>query len=114
MRREKINENYLDRIPIRRAEIGWKTDDSGAVVLETENKGFFNFIAHKLFKRPKLSYIHLDETGSFVWPLIDGNKSISDIAAEVDAHFGEAAQPLYERLAKYFQILESYGFVAFK
>ena len=32
----------------------------------------------------------------------------------VEEHFGEKAEPLYPRLAKFFQILESYGFVSFK
>ena len=53
----------------------------------------------------------IDKTGSFVWPLIDGKKSIADLAKDVDARFGEEAHPLYERLAKFFQILDSYGFI---
>ena len=52
--------------------------------------------------------------GSFVWPLIDGERNITDIGVFVKEHFGEKAEPLYERLAKYFKVLESYGFVEFK
>ena len=52
--------------------------------------------------------------GSFVWPLIDGEKDITEIGKTVKEHFGEKAEPLYERLAKYFQILESYGFISVK
>jgi len=29
----------------------------------------------------------------------------------LEEEFGEKAYPLYERIAKYFQILESYGFI---
>lgn len=107
-------ENYLDRVPVRKEGIGWSKDENGNVTLEIENEGLFNRVAQKLFKKPKISYIHLDETGSFVWPLIDGEKTITDIAKEVDGHFGEKAYPLYERLAKFFQILDSYGFVCWK
>ena len=32
-------------------------------------------------------------------------------AVELEEKFGEKANPLYERLAKYFQILESYHFI---
>ena len=64
-----------------------------------------------MFKKPRISYVHLDETGSFVWPLLDGKKTIFEIGKEVEEKFGEAAHPLYARLAKYFQILDSYGFV---
>ncbi len=107
-------ENYLEKIPVRNDSLGWKADDEGVVTLEITNKGFFNKIAQRFFKKPKISYVHLDETGSFVWPLIDGEKDILKIGEEVEAHFGEKANPLYERLAKFFQILESYGFIKFK
>ncbi|MBE6688724.1 MAG: PqqD family protein [Ruminococcaceae bacterium] len=108
------SENYLDRIPCRNPAIGWKCDGEGKVTLEIENKGIFNRIAQKFFRKPRISYVHLDENGSFVWPLIDGEKDIAALGIEVKNHFGDAAEPLYERLAKFFQILSSYGFVTFK
>ncbi len=111
MKKQKIASNFLDKIPTRNPEIGYTVDEKGVITLEIENKGLFNRIAQKVFKKPKISYIHLDEMGSFVWPIINGEKSISEIGEAVDEHFGEKAHPLYERLAKYFQILESYGFV---
>ena len=111
MKKQKIASNFLDKIPTRNPDIGYTVDEKGVITLEIENKGLFNRIAQKIFKKPKISYIHLDEMGSFVWPIINGEKSISEIGEAVDEHFGEKAHPLYERLAKYFQILESYGFV---
>lgn len=110
----KKKENYLERIPLKNEKLGWKAEENGLVTLEITNKGIFNKIAQKFFKKPKISYVHLDELGSFVWPLIDGEKDIIKIGEEVKEHFGEKAEPLYERLAKFFQILESYGFVKFK
>ena len=109
-----ISENYLEKIPTHKEGIGWKIDADSRVTLEIENKGFMNRLAQKIFKKPKISYIHLDELGSYVWPLIAGNKSISEIGKLVDEHFGEKAHPLYERLAKFFQILESYNFITMK
>ncbi len=108
------SENYLERIPFRADTLAWSKDENGIVTLEKVNTGIFNKIAHKLFKRPRVSYIHLDENGSFVWQIIDGEKSILELGKEVEEHFGEAAHPVYERLAKYFQILDSYGFIYFK
>ncbi len=110
---KKIDVNYLDKIPSRNPEIAYTAEENGVITLEIENTGVFNRIAQKLFKKPKNRYVHLDEMGSFVWPIINGEKSIADIGKEVDEHFGEAAHPLYERLAQYFKILESYGFVKF-
>ena len=64
-----------------------------------------------LFRRPRVSYIHLDKLGSFVWPLLDGKTNIIELGKQVEAEFGEEAHPLYERLARYFQILDSYRFI---
>lgn len=112
--KNKIAENYLDRKPIRNENIKWTVDDNDKITLHIENKGFFNRIAQKLFGKPKVSFVHLDSNGSFIWQLFDGQKDLTEIANAVDAHFGEAAHPLYERLAKYCQILESYGFIKTK
>ena len=109
-----ISKNYLEGIPLRHPDLNWSRDEEGLVTLEIENTGLFNRIAQKFFKKPKISYVHLDEMGSFVWPLLDGERDLIKIGGCVKEHFGEKAEPLYERLAKYFQILESYHFIQWK
>lgn len=109
-----ISQNYLEKIPVRPEQIQWSADKEGIVTLDIENTGFFNRAAQKLLKKPKVSHIHLDEMGSFVWPLLDGEKNIIELGKLVEAQFGEKANPLYERLAKYFQILDSYDFIEWK
>ena len=113
MKKKKIviPENYLDRIPVRADSIQWKVSSEGMVTLEIENSGWANRIAQVLFGRPQSSYIHLDELGSFVWPLLDGKKDITALGELVEEKFGEDAHPLYERLAQYFRILDSYHFI---
>lgn len=108
------SENYLERCPIRPERIPWSVDEKGIVTLDIENKGFFHWIAQKFFGRPKVSHIHLDKIGSFVWPLLDGKKDILALGILVKEEFGDEAEPLYERLAKYFQILDSYSFIQWK
>ena len=109
-----IPKNYLDRIPMRPANLPWKTEEDGIVTLEVENKGWVNHLAQKFFGRPKVSYVHLDKLGSFIWPLLNENTTLTELGKLVDDEFGEEAHPLYERLARYFQILDSYGFVEWK
>ncbi len=112
MKKKQIKpQNFLDKKPLRHPDLKWETDENGLVTLAIENKGVFNRIAQKVFKKPKISYVHLDEMGSFIWPLLDGEKDITALGNPVNAHFGEKAYPLYERLVKYLQILESYGFI---
>ena len=115
MKRKKvIEENFLEKIPFHKENLGYSIDDNGNVTLEMENTGVVNKIAQKLLRKPKVSYIHLEEFGSFIWPVIDGNKTIYDIAKEVEEHFGEKANPLFERISTYFTMLERYEFVTLR
>lgn len=113
-KKKQFDENYLDRMPIRSPYINWTSDDNGIVMLEIENTGVINRVFQKLLKKPKITYVHLDELGSFVWPLIDGKKTIMELGIAVDKQFGEKAHPLYERLSQYFQVLDSYHFILWK
>ena len=110
MKKNSQKENILEKIPLKLIE-DWAADENGIVTLNIQNKGVFNKIAQKLFKKPKISYVHLDEMGSFIWPLLDGKTNLIDLGKAVEEHFGEKANPLYERLAKYVKILESYSFI---
>ena len=106
-----LGENYLQKKPSIPEGLSFEADEQGIVTLMIENKGVMNRIAQKLFHKPKISYIHLDEFGSFVWKAIDGKKDLLSLGETVKEQFGEKAEPLYPRLAKYISILESYGFV---
>ena len=113
MKKNKQDENYLDKVPVK-ADIKWETDSDGNVTLHIENKGVMNKIAQLILKKPKISFIHLDEMGNFIWPIIDGDKNLAEIGELVKEHFGEKAEPLYDRLSKYFYTLETYKFIFFK
>lgn len=113
MKRNKTagKENYLDKVPAFSEKLSWRQEDDGLVTILMENTGIFNRIFQVFFKKPKISYIHLDEMGSFILPLVDGKRSVYDISILVKEHFGEKAEPLYERLVKFMQVLEENGFV---
>ena len=113
MKKER-QKNYLDNIPVKNPKINWEIDDNGMVTLIRHNKGIANKLAQIILRKPKVSYIHLDETGSCVWPKIDGEKNIFELAEYVKEKFGDKAEPLYERIAKYFSVLQGCGFVSFR
>ena len=106
-------ENYLDKIPVKSSSISWKTEEE-KITLEIENKGIYNRIFQKLLKKPKVSYVHLDEIGSKVWPLIDGNKTVFEIGTLLKDELGDAIEPLYQRLSMYFNSLDNCGFITWK
>ena len=114
MGRKKKQKNYLDLIPERAEGLSWETEENGIVILQVENTGVFNRIAQKLFKRPRYTNVHMDKYGSFLWPLIDGEKTVMELAKLQREAFGEEVEPLYPRIVKYFQIVESYHFIGFR
>lgn len=110
-KRDKKERNYLDLVPERSAKYAWKQDEQGYVTIFVENTGVFNRLAQKLLKKPAVSQVHLEEFGSFIWTLIDGKRSVYEIAGLVKNEFGEKAEPLYERLSVYMRTLENYDFL---
>ncbi len=111
MKKKTVSGNYLDFVPVHSETCQYETGNEGKVTIYVENKGVFHWIARKLFHRPRISQIHLDEMGNFIWPLMDGDRTVQDIAELVRGEFGEKAEPLYNRLVQYIRNLESYGFV---
>ncbi len=112
--KKKTEENYLDRVAQRSENLRFTEDENGLVTLEIDNKGIFNRLAQKLLKKPPVTYIHLDEIGSFVWKQLDGEKNLAEIGGLMEEALGEKAQPTFERLAKFTQILDSYHFISWK
>lgn len=111
---KKGEENLAQKTPVYSERISWDADESGIVTIHIENKGVMKRITQFLLKKPRVSHIHLDEIGSYVWLAIDGESTVGDIAIPFEAHFKEKVHPTYERLGQYFSILVSYGFVKWK
>ena len=107
----KKKENYLDYIPAISPKHSWDADEDGKVTVHMVHRGFYAWIAQRFFHRPRVSHIALDTMGSFIFPRIDGEKTVGDIALLVKERFGDQAEPLYARLAKYMQILRNNGFI---
>lgn len=109
MKHEKLN--YLDIVFRKNDSIEFEESDEGKITLFVENKGFFNLLMQRLLKKPKISQIHLEEFGSFIWNEIDGAKTVLSISEKVHVKFGEKAEPLLPRLIQYFKILENNTFI---
>lgn len=109
----KKKENYLDFIPVVNGQNTWDWGEDGVVTIHMVNRGFYNTLAQKLFHTPRVSHIKLDEYGSFLWMRIDGVKTVGQLALELKEAYGEKAEPLYDRLVKYMQILRNNRFILF-
>ena len=106
-------DNYLDYVPIYHPQHTWSEDEKGIVTIHMVHKGFYHKIAQTFFHTPRVSHIKLDEYGSFLWKEIDGQKTVGKLALRMKVQFGEKAEPLYDRLVKYVQILRNNQFILF-
>ena len=109
----KKKENYLDFVPMVNGRNTWDRGEDGVVTIHMVNRGFYNTLAQKLFHTPRVSHIKLDEYVSFLWTRIDGVKTVGQLALELKEAYGEKAEPLYDRLVKYMQILRNNRFILF-
>ena len=109
----KGKKNYLDFVPEHDPQNTWDQDADGIVTVHLAHRGLCAAVAHRLFRTPCVSHILLDEYGSFLWKEMDGQKTIGDLAAAMGRRFGEKAEPLYDRLVRYMEILRDNHFVRF-
>lgn len=109
---KKSAKNYVDKIP-KINNKKWEVLEDGIVEVTVENTGFYNTLAQKLFKKPRYSFIKLDEYGSCVWQNIDGKKTIYEIGQVLEKSHKGAGHQLYERLSTYFGILERNKYIIF-
>lgn len=111
---KRSNNNYLDYIPVKNQKYNWLQSENGDITIFVENRGVFHWFAQKVLKKPRISQIHLEEFGSFLWTRMDGEQSIFELGKMVHERFGDNAEPLYPRLIQYMKNLEEYGFVSMK
>ena len=109
-RKRKIQPNYLDNIPVKNPEIEYEKSEKGKVTVFIEWKGFYSKIAQKVFHRPRVSDIKMDDYGSFVWLAIDGHKSVYTISQELDKRFPGMEKSL-SRLIKFLEILHDHHLI---
>ncbi len=107
----KKHTDYGKVCPKRSDTIAWSADENGIVTLDVENKGVFNRVFQLILKKPKVSHIHLDELGSFVWRSIDGVRNVEALCELVESELGDMAHPTEERLVKFLEILKEYKFI---
>jgi hypothetical protein len=100
----------LDDIPDRSAA-QWLEEDSRVVLLMPRYPTLAGRVLGKVLRRSGHIRVKLDEAGSAVWGLIDGNRTVRQIGEEIKGRFGESAEPLYPRLVEFLEILLRNRFV---
>lgn len=112
-RKNEKGKNYLDYIPKKMDKIHWEEKQDGLIQIIIYRDSLFEKIVRKLFFTPDKYRIDLDRMGSFIWTHIDGEKTVYEISQLIKDEFKEDAEPLYERLIQYMNILKNNKFIDF-
>jgi len=98
--------------PIRNPAVSWEKNEKGEVVitvkLEPSRPGLFSGFV----KEPTERKIVLDAVGGFVWELMDGERTVSEIAERVSERFKLHRREAQASLLAYLQMLASRGLIA--
>lgn len=108
--------NLLEMIPVRLHQS--TVEENGKVVLiipKFKNEAFARwFIPH----RKSISFkIRLDETGSALWLLIDGNNNVFQICEQMEISLNKMNKPsdhIETRVAKFLGQLYRQGYITYK
>lgn len=95
----KTNEDVLNIIYRKKESVIFRTNGKKLVIImELQNHKIQRFFRKVGFKIPKYKEIEMDKFSSFIFLLIDGEKTVREIGEIIEEKFGEEIKPLYERL----------------
>jgi hypothetical protein len=106
--------NLLDFIPVQQVE--WRENPENNLIILLKPKFNNSFLKKYLlpnFKNPNFR-VNLDEYGSKVWRLIDGSRSVQQIADSLRETFGESVEPVYDRVGQFMRSLSSNKFIIYR
>ena len=91
----------------------WKRKDPGGLVVVTHPKPFGRAEAQlsKLLRGSPVVNRHLDEFGSQIWVLCDGEHTVAQIARALEEQFHERFEPSLPRTLKFIKLLAERGLV---
>jgi len=106
------DKNLLELIPVRCVGHELKEDGNVSLLIPRfKSKFLLNFLPKT--KSPFVR-INLDEYGSGFWQTMDDKKNVLEIGTILKEKFGDAIEPVFERLNKFIFQLRRQGFIELK
>jgi hypothetical protein len=104
---ESVNLLELTPQPV----VGWSEDDGRVVLrLQSPERPWRTPVEWLNYKMSAKS-VRLDEVGSFAWKLLDGRRTVGQVAEELRVEFGEKVEPAEERLGEMIRMLHRGGMI---
>ena len=92
----------------------WEEEGGRVVVVRPRpsTRGFRGLL-DRFFHKMSASRIRLDEVGSSAWLLLDGERTVAEVAALLREEFGEKVHPAEERLGHLIWMLRKEGLLGY-
>lgn len=107
-------EHALRLYPLRNPAVRYETRDNGCIVLivPVRPRGLMKLF-QRLFKLPREHRIELDETGSTVWNLCDGQHSVESMVQKLTRQYKLERREAEYALFAFLDTLARRGFIAY-
>ena len=106
--------DMLKARPVRNNLIEWSKADNDTISLVfPQKKTLWVKVVSKIFMLPKSRVVALDEVGSVVWIMCDGNNSIESIVKALCNKYKLTRKEAETSLLAYFRKLGKRGMIAF-
>ena len=104
----------MKTLPLRNQLVKWEVDEKGEVSLTIpqDHKMWLRVLA-KLFSLPGKRVIVLDDVGSYVWQLCDGQNSLRRISKQLSDKYNLTAKEAEMSLVEYLRALGKRGIIGF-
>jgi hypothetical protein len=104
--------NLLDVVPVRTAR--WEQDGDRVVLHRPRPRAPWYLLPLEWLRFAlAVRRIRLDQVGSAAWRDCDGHRTVGDVATRLRAAFGEAVEPVEERLGSLVRMLRREGLLAY-
>jgi hypothetical protein len=105
--------NMLVIRPKRNPSVEWEEEDGTGLVTVIYQKNFSSFerALGKVLKPVEELRRPLDEPGSDIWRLCDGEHHIASICTEIDTKYKERMEPVLKRVVTFIEALASRGLI---
>ena len=108
------NKTLMGVKPVRNPALDWRTEENETVIITVKRKEkTLEKIFGKIFPIPKFKRIRLDEVGSFVWKLCNGENTIDTIIKKLSSEYKLTKREALVSLLSYLRTLSSKNLIYF-
>lgn len=111
--KEESKNKVLLAYPIRN-EVYWEKENGVVIIKFKKNFTRFERFLNKYLKGPEDIRLRLDEYGTRIWELCDGEHTIKDIILRMNNEFKEKIEPVDKRVSAFLEILLKRGLISLK